>query len=127
MESTNNDLQALSARLDKLETQNQRWKLAAILLALSSTSLVLSAAKPADQTDPSVIHARTIEAQDFVLKDEDGQIRAQLAVNPTNKKEVNGKHVLIMNPASGPALQFFNANGDAIWTAPQSPAMIPAK
>jgi len=127
MPSANSDLQALSARLDKLETQARRWKLAAMVFALSSTSLVLIAAKPADHIDPSVIHARSIEAQDFVLKDEDGQIRARLAVNPANKKEVNGNRLLMMNPAFGPALQFYNANGEAIWTAPQSPTMMPAK
>ena len=42
MPSTNPDLQALSARLDKLETQARRWKLASIVLALSSASLILT-------------------------------------------------------------------------------------
>lgn len=126
MQSTPNDLQALATRLDKLENQNRRWKLSAIVLALSSTSLVLIAAKPADHIDPAVVHARTVEAQDFVIKDDDGQIRARLTLNPKIKTEVNG-HSLIINPPIGPALQFYDGKGDAIWTAPQEPTMILAR
>ncbi len=128
MPSTNNDLQALSARLDRLETQNRRWKLAAILLALSSTSLVLIAAKPADHVDSAVIHARTVEAQDFVVKDGDGQIRARLTLNPQVRirKDMSGPEVN-MNVPMGPALQFYDSNGDAIWTEPGVAKMIPAR
>jgi hypothetical protein len=128
MRSTNNDLQALSARLDRLETQNRRWKLAAILLALSSTSLVLIAAKPADHVDSAVIHARTVEAQDFVVKDGDGQIRARLTLNPQVRirKDMSGPEVN-MNVPMGPALQFYDSNGDAIWTEPGVAKMIPAR
>jgi hypothetical protein len=128
MQSTNNDLQVLSARLDRLETQNRRWKLAAILLALSSTSLVLIAAKPADHVDSAVIHARTVEAQDFVVKDGDGQIRARLTLNPQVRirKDMSGPEVN-MNVPMGPALQFYDSNGDAIWTEPGVAKMIPAR
>jgi hypothetical protein len=128
MQSTPNDWQALSARLDKLESQNRRWKLAAIVLALSSSSLVLIAAKPADHADSAVIHARTVEAQDFVVKDEDGQIRARLTLNPQVKmrKEMSGPPIN-MNAPLGPALQFYDGKGEAIWTEPRVPTMIPAR
>lgn len=126
MTSTNSDLQALSARLDKLETQARRWKLASVILALSSTSLVLIAAKPADRIDSAVIHARTVEAQDFVVKDEEGQIRARLTWNPQMKKDLNDP-ATNRNAPLGPVLQFYNGNGDTIWTAPQTPTMIPAR
>jgi hypothetical protein len=128
MQSTNNDLQVLSARLDRLETHNRRWKLAALLLALSSTSLVLIAAKPADHVDSAVIHARTVEAQDFVVKDGDGQIRARLTLNPQVRirKDMSGPEVN-MNVPMGPALQFYDSNGDAIWTEPGVAKMIPAR
>ena len=128
MKSTVSDFQALSDRLDKLETQNQRWKMAAIVLALSSASLVLIAARPADHIDSAVIHARTVEAQDFVVKDEDGQIRARLTLNPRVKmrKDMSSPPAN-MNAPMGPALQFYNGEGDAIWTAPQEPTMIPAR
>jgi hypothetical protein len=128
MASTNSDLQAPSARIDKLETQARRWKLASIVLALSSVSLILVAAKPGDRVDSAVIHARTVEAQDFVVKDEDGQIRARLTLNPRvrMKRDMNSPAVN-MNAPMGPALQFYNGDGDAIWTAPQEPTMIPAR
>jgi hypothetical protein len=128
MASTNSELRALSARLDKLEAQARRWKLASAILALSSTSLILIAAKPADRIDSAVIHARTVEAQDFVVKDEDGQIRARLTLNPQMKmnKDLNGP-ATNMNAPLGPVLQFYNGNGDTIWTAPQTPTMIPAR
>jgi hypothetical protein len=128
MPSINSDLQALSARLDRLEIQARRWKLASVVLALSSTSLILIAAKPADHVDSAVIHARTVEAQDFVVKDEDGQIRARLTLNPQVKirKDMSGPE-LNMNVPMGPALQFYDSNGDTIWTEPGVPKMIPAR
>jgi hypothetical protein len=128
MTSSTHDLQALSARLDTLETQNRRWKLASIILALSSASLILIAARPADHIDSGVIHARTVEARDFVVKDEDGQIRARLTLNPQAKmrKDMNGP-MSNTNAPIGPALEFYDSNGDAIWTAPQSPTVIPAR
>jgi hypothetical protein len=113
----------LAARIDKLEAQNHRWKLATILLAVSSASLVLIAAKPADQIDPNVIHARTVEAKDFVLKDEDGQIRARLTLNP--KKASKG--AVILDSDLKPALQFYDDRGDAYWSVPQGPSMIPTR
>jgi hypothetical protein len=124
MKYTEPEFQALVARMDKLEAQNSKWKLASVLLAVSSASLVLIAAKPADRIDPTVIHVRTVEAQDFVLKDEDGQVRARLTVNP-NKKDAKG--FAILNPPFRPALQFYDDNGNTFWTAPQEPTIIPAR
>jgi hypothetical protein len=128
MTPSNSDLRALSARLDKLESQALRWKLAAMVLALLSASLVLAAAKPADHIDSGVIHARTVEARDFVVRDQDGQVRARLTLNSQAKT----KNDLIdptvnMNAPLGPVLQFYNVNGNAIWTAPQEPTVIPAR
>jgi hypothetical protein len=121
MQSTNTELRSLAARIDKLEAQNRKWKIATILLAASSAPLVLMAAKPADQLNPSVAHARTVEAQDFVLKDNDGQVRARLTVRP--RSDVKGD--LLLNPHR-PALQFYDDNGQPFWTIPQQPGMIPA-
>jgi hypothetical protein len=68
MLSPNSDLQVLAARLDKLESRACHWKLVSIVLAATSTALILMAAKPADRIDSAVIHARTVEAQDFVVE-----------------------------------------------------------
>jgi hypothetical protein len=122
---THPDMQALAARMDKLELQNRRWKLASLLLGLASISFLLTAARPADHFDQNVLRVRTVEAQDFVLKDADGQVYARLTLNP-KPKEMNGAFVL-MSPALGPALQFYNEKGVPIWSAPQEPSMVPAR
>jgi len=127
MKYTEPELEPLVARLEKLEAQNRKWKLASILLGLSSLSLVLMAAKSADHLDPRVVHARTVEAQDFVLKDEDGQVRARLTLN-ANKFSHDRNILDPTDPTYGSsALQFYDDKGDPIWTAPQAPLMLPAK
>jgi hypothetical protein len=128
MTPSNSDLRALSARLDKLESQARLCKLAAMVFALSSASLVLVAAKPADHIDSGVIHARTVEARDFVVKDEDGQVRARLTLNSQAKTKNDMSDATVnMNAPLDPVLQFYNVNGNAIWTAPQEPTVIPAR
>jgi hypothetical protein len=118
MQSTNTDLRSLAARIDKLEAQNCKWKLATVLLAACSVPLVLMAAKPADHVDQSVVHARTVEAQDFVLKDNDGQVRARLTIKPVKRD--------VILERNRPALQFYDDNGQPFWTVPQQPEMFPA-
>jgi hypothetical protein len=125
MPSANSDMQALSARLDKLETQARRWKLATMLLALSSASLILIAARPADHIDSSVIRARSVEAEDFILKDQDGQVFARLSLRGHGKKL--GQSFSASPAGSGSSLEFYDQNGEAIWRAPQSPTMLPTK
>ena|SRR5450432_2454062 len=126
MQFTDIDMQGLAIRLNKLELQNRKWKIASILLGLTAASLIAMAAKPADHYDQNVMRVRTVEAQDFILKDEDGQVHARLTLNPRNKMEMNGRSVE-MNGSSRPALQFYDAKGDTIWAAPQAPTMIPAR
>jgi hypothetical protein len=121
MKFTEPDFQVLATRLDKLESQNRRWKLAAILLAVSTSALVQMAAKRADQVDSTTIRAHFVEAQEFILKDPDGQVFARLTLSPS--KRVDGRMLLNY----GPALQFYNENGKPIWTAPQEPLMVPAR
>lgn len=86
------------------------------MLRLFIVSLVLIAAKPADRSDASVVRARSVEAQDFILKDADDQVRARLSLNSTNKVEINGRIFLLRAP-SGPALG----------TAPQKSTRMPAR
>ena len=124
------DIQTLALRIDKLEATNHRWKLASALLLLSGVSLFLLAAKPADRVDPDVLHVRTVEAQEFVLKDVDGRVHARLSLNPGRQVQVNGRTVII---APGPvipgqvALQFYDERGQILWTAPAEPQLVPVK
>ncbi len=123
MQLTDNDVQSLATRMDKLESQNRKWKLATIVLGLTSASLIAMAAKPADHYDPNVIHVRTVEAQEFVLKDDDGQVHARLTLNPRPNVSRNA---ILLN-SEGAALQFYDNNGKPTWTEPGIPSMLPAK
>jgi hypothetical protein len=128
MPFTDAELQSLAARLNRLESQNRNWKLATVLLAACSAPLFLMAAKAADDIDPKVIHARTVEAQDFVVKDAAGQIRARLTLNPQVKLQRQAYSPEInVNAPLGPALQFYDGQGEVIWTEPRNPSMIPAR
>jgi hypothetical protein len=123
MPLADSEFQVLAARMDKLESQVRKWKLASLFLGITTASLVAMAAKPADHYDPNVLRIRTVEAQDFVLKDEDGQIYARLTLNPKPK---GNKNALVATSA-GPALQFYDDKGNPTWTEPGLPSMIPAK
>jgi hypothetical protein len=123
---TTNEWHSLAARIDKLESQNRKWKLASILLGVVTASWLAMAAKPSDHFDPNVLRVRSVEAQDFILKDEDGQVYARLTLNPTNKIEKKGRQ-MFMEGTAGPALQFYDEKGNPVWTEPRLPGMIPAK
>jgi hypothetical protein len=75
MQSHDSTLQALAQRVAKLEAQNRRFRKAvmAALVAASAAALMGQA-----QT------SRTLEANEFVLKDNSGTVRARLSVDTTN-------------------------------------------
>ncbi len=131
MTDTVSDLQALAARVEKLEAENRRWKLASALSLLSGVLLVLMGAKPVDRVEPPVIRASTVEAQDFVLKDEGGRMRARLSLNPGGKEvEIKGRVYRLLSPQTIPgqaALQFYDDKGDIVWTVPANPTLVPVK
>jgi hypothetical protein len=111
MENTQPGLHSLAVRLELLEAQNRRWKCASVILGLVTASLLLTAAKPTENMDPSVVRAHVVEAQDFLLQGTDGQVHARL--------HMSGSH--------SPSLQFYDEKGDIIWSANQSPIMVPTK
>jgi hypothetical protein len=123
MQLTHSDVQSLASRMDKLESQNRRWRLATLVLGLTSASLIAMAAKPADHYDPNVLRIRSVEAQEFVLKDDHGQIYARLTLNPKPNISRGGTAL----NAEGAALQFYDNKGKPTWTEPGIPAMLPAK
>jgi len=128
---TNFDL--LAARVQKLEASNRRWRLLNALLLLSGASVALMGAKPADRLEPPVVRAGSVEAQEFVLKDETGHVYARLTLNPSIRRimQSNGRTYLIPNGSLAipgqPALQFFDDKGDVVWTVPQEPMLRPVK
>jgi len=83
MNSQQANLDLLAARVQSLETSNHGWKLLNAVLVLSIASVVLMGAKPADRLEPNVIRAGSVEAQEFILKDETGHVYARLSLNPS--------------------------------------------
>ncbi|HYB62585.1 MAG TPA: hypothetical protein VEH50_14035 [Methylomirabilota bacterium] len=86
MESQVSDLQALADRVEKLERQNRWFKRGGLALALIASCLFVMA---------QVAPIRTIEADDFILKDSKGMKRAELSV-----------------PSANPVLRFFDSGGN---------------
>ena len=131
MNSPQSDFNSLSVRIEKLETRNRRWKLANALLLLLGVSVVLMGAKSADRIEPPAVRASTVEAQEFILKDETGRVYARLSLNPSISamKQQNGRVYLIPNQGvpGQAALQFYGDKGEVVWTAPTSPIYVPVK
>ena len=138
MEFSHTDVQNLAVRIEKLEAANRRWKSASAIALLFVLSLlflstrhaerVAAAARP-DRVEPDVLHVRAIEAQDFVLKDEDGHIYARLSLSPNARVKKNGGTYLLQDGVvpGQPSLQFFDDNGKVLWTAPSTAQFLPAK
>jgi len=140
MNSSQIDVQTLAVRIEKLEAANRRWKSASAiaLLFLVSTLLlstrhaerVAAAARP-DRIEQEVLHVRTVEAQDFILKDADGHVHARFGLAPSiDEKLLNGPNgPLRVVPKDGvlpgtATLQFYDDNGHAVWTAPSKPQFM---
>ncbi|PYT71974.1 MAG: hypothetical protein DMG39_11585 [Acidobacteria bacterium] len=138
MNSSPLDVQTLATRVEKLETANRRWKSASAIALLFFLSLLLlstrhaervAAAARADRMEPDVLHARSVEAQDFVLKDADGHIYARLSLSPQARIKKHGGTYLLPDDAlpGQPSLQFYDDKGDVIWTAPSAAHFLPIK
>jgi hypothetical protein len=93
-----------------------------VLIVLAGVFLVLVGASRSETSDPTVIRARTVEARDFLSKDEHGRVRARFSVYPT-EVTVHGK-VFAMPPGNAipgqAALQFFDENGEEMWADPSN-------
>lgn len=140
MEFSHVDVQTLAVRIEKLESANRRWKSAsAIALLFVISLLVLStrhaervaAAARADRVDQDVLRVRAVEAQDFVLKDADGHVQARFGLTPRIDEKLlnapNGPLYLVPKEGVLPgqaALQFYDDNGHAVWTAPTKPQFM---
>jgi len=144
MNSAQLDVQALAARIEKLESANRRWKSASVIALLFIISMLLlstrhaervAAAARGDRVDQDVLRVRTVEAQDFVLKDADGHVQARFGLTPRiDEKLLNGPNggPLYLVPKDGvlpgqAALQFYDDNGHAVWTAPTKPQFMTVK
>jgi len=97
----------LIRRLECLERGNSRWKLATMALLLACVVMLLAGF---DYPQPNLVKARSVEAQTFVLRDADGQIRARMAIGD-----------------DGPRLSFFDEQGNVVSSLPLKAEMRPAR
>jgi hypothetical protein len=128
--STQNDFQVLAVRVEKLEASARLWKIASGVLLLSGISLLLMGAKPADRVDAPVLRATSVEAQEFILKGEDGRVYARLSLSSgARPMQLNGRSYMLPNqkPQNEAALEFFDERGQVLWSVPANPALVPAK
>jgi len=139
MEFSQVDVQNLAARIGKLESANRRWKSASAIALLFVLSLLLlstrhaervaAAARP-DRVERDVLRVRTVEAQDFVLKDDEGHVLARLSLSPQADVKKRGGAYLLPKDGALPgqaALQFYNDKGEVLWTAPSAAELLPAR
>ena len=143
MEFRQTDVQNLAVRIEKLEAANRRWKSAsaiALLLVLSLLLLstrhaerVAAAAKP-DRIEPQgIIQAHTVEAQNFILKDDDGRVYARFSITPNvMAMDQSGRGLppgsLRFNdvplPPGQASIQFYDEKGKVLWSAPAKPQFM---
>jgi len=97
----------LTQRIERLEQASRKWKLAALVLLLGWLVLLLAGF---DFAQPNLVKARSIEAQSFILRDADGQIRARMAIGD-----------------DGPRLSFFDEHGAVVSSLPPKAEMRPAR
>ena len=137
MNSSTVDVQTLAARVAKLETANRRWKSASAIALLVVVSMLLLSARHAervaaaarpDRIEPDVLRAHTVEAQDFLLKDENGRVYARFSLTPSlTAMDQNGRSPRLNETPVIPgqaSLQFFDERGKLVWSAPAKPQFM---
>jgi hypothetical protein len=86
MESYSQGLEQIQDRLLKLERQNRRFKqLGALALIATASLLVMGQASP----------KKTVEANEFILRDNSGNVRARLSVEETPSSPGQAQFVLL--------------------------------
>ena len=137
MNSSASDVQTLAARVEKLEAANRRWKSSSVIALLSVISMLLLSARHAervaaaarpDRVEPDVRRVRTVEAQDFVLKDLDGHVYGRLGITSSSTPmDQNGRSVRLYDMPVIPgqaSLQFYDEKGKVVWSAPSKPQFM---
>jgi len=97
----------LLQRIERLEHSNRQWRLAALVLLLGCLVLLVAGF---DFAQPNLVKARSVEAQNFILRDSDGQVRARMAIGD-----------------DGPRLDFFDEEGKVVSSVPLKAEMRPAR
>jgi len=81
-EMIDSSLGELMARLERLERQGRRWKRTALVVLLGAVGIVVMGQAPQHRLPKS------LEAEEFVLRDGRGQVRASLGTPPGSNATV---------------------------------------
>jgi hypothetical protein len=108
------DAQGLEARLAVVERQNRRLKWGGIVVLALAAMVWLMGANHG---------TRTVEAERFVLRDEAGEIRAQIGMSAAGPNlwlyDVGGRYrVRVGVDREGPLILLCNQMGRTMWAAP---------
>lgn len=79
---TDSSLDELTTRLERLERQGRRWKRTAFVVLLGAAGVVVMGQAPPHRLPKS------LEAEEFVLRDSRGQVRASLGTPPGSNATV---------------------------------------
>jgi len=79
---TDSSLDELTTRLERLERQGRRWRRTAFVVLLGAVGVVVMGQAPPHRLPKS------IEAEEFVLRDSRGQVRASLGTPPGSNTTV---------------------------------------
>ena len=135
--SQTTDVRNLAARIEKLESANRRWKsasaiallfvLSLLLLSTRHAERVVAAARP-DRIESDVLRARSVEAQDFVLKDAEGHVYARFSISTSLPAvDQNGRSPRLYEMPTIPgqaSIQFYDEKGKVVWSAPARPQFM---
>ena len=108
MTTTEVDVQELALRVRALEKQNRRWKIASLLALLLFAFSVTAGLRAQGETEPTLLRAKNVEAQGFVLRDAAGTVRAALRMK-----------------GDRPVLELYDSFGRVIWSTPAKSGAIP--
>lgn len=87
--TTQTTIEALAGRLERLERENRRWRRSAIALGLvGAIGLLIGAAR-------QEAHPKVVEAERFVVKDEDGKVYAELGLYRDEEGRASGATRLV--------------------------------
>lgn len=96
----------LSARIEKLESEVRRWKLAVTLVLIGAAVMLIVAPLPAqhESGDVNAYAVNKLEARDFTLVGQDGKAYGRFYF----------KH-------NQPTLELYDPSGKTIWSVPNPP------